>query len=100
MVGSTQAMIAQAEPGVLHHDLAMCAAYEGAVATASQVTTPTTFLLGQADRMTPLRAAQPLIDAISHATVEIVPGVGHMIMIEAPDMTRHVIASSVGATDD
>jgi len=95
MVGSTQAMIGQSKPGVLHHDLTMCAAYDTAAQTAASVTTPTTLLLGQADRMTPVRAAQPLIDAMNHCHVEIVPGVGHMIMIEAPEVTRNTIAQAV-----
>ena len=94
MVGATQAMIAQSKPGVLHHDLAMCAAYETGVETAGKVSVPTTLLLGQVDRMTPTRQAQPLIDAIEDCQVHIVPGVGHMIQIEAPDVTREVIARS------
>jgi len=95
MVGSTQAMIGQSKPGVLHNDLTMCAAYESAVDTAGSVTAATTLLLGQADRMTPVRSAQPLIEAFSDATVEIVPEIGHMIMIEAPEVTRAVIANAV-----
>lgn len=100
MVGGTQAMIAQAKPGVLHRDLAMCAAYESAPATAAQVETPTTLLLGQLDKMTPVRAAQPVIDALQTAHTEIVPGVGHMVMIEAPEVTRSIIASSVTGGHD
>lgn len=100
MVGGTQALIAQAKPGVLHHDLAMCADYAAAAETAAQVTTPTTLLLGQLDKMTPVRAAQPVIDALQAGTVEVVPGVGHMVMIEAPDVTRRIIASSVTGGHD
>lgn len=100
MVGSTQAMIAQAAPGVLHHDLAMCAAYDAAVDTASKVQVPTTLLLGQVDRMTPVGKAQALIDAIDGSVVEVVPGVGHMIQIEAPEVTRSTIASVVARADD
>jgi len=100
MVGSTQAMIAQARPGVLHQDLTACAAYEGAVQAGSALTVPTTLLLGSADRMTPVRAAQPLIDAISAATVEVIDGSGHMVMIEAPEATRTTIAGQVHASND
>lgn len=96
MVGTTQAMIAQSRPGVLSNDLSMCAAYEEAVATAATVTVPVAFLLGSVDRMTPVRAAQPLLDAISHAHVEVVPGVGHMVQVEAPTVTRSSIARFVG----
>jgi len=99
MVGSTQAMIGQAKPGVLHRDLVMCADYSDAPDTAAKVTTPTTLLLGQLDRMTPVRAAQPLIEGIEHANVQIVPGVGHMVQIEAPTETRATVAEMVAAVD-
>lgn len=98
MVGSTQAMIGQAASGVLYHDLKMCADYADAAETAAACTTPTTLLLGQLDRMTPVRAAQPLIEAFAEPTTEIIPGVGHMIQIEAPEATRTAIASAVAST--
>lgn len=97
MVGGTLALIGQARPGVLHHDLAMCADYEGAVPAAGKIEAPTTFLLGQLDRMTPVARAQSMIEAIPHSAVEIVPGVGHMVQIEAPDSTRSVIADTVSS---
>lgn len=97
MVGATQAMIAQAAPGVLFNDLTMCGAYDQAPATAATITVPTTLLLGSDDKMTPVRNAKPVIDAIEHARVEIVDGSGHMIMIEAPTETRETIASTVAA---
>lgn len=98
MVGSTQAMIGQAAPGVLHHDLKMCAEYASATETAGGCTTPTTLLLGKLDRMTPVRGAQPLIEAFSDPTVQVVPDVGHMVQIEAPTATRNAIASAVLAS--
>jgi len=100
MVGSTQAMIAQAKPGVLHHDLVMCADYEAALTTAELVAVPTTLLLGEADRMTPVRNAQPLIEAMEGATVHVVPGTGHMVQIEAPEITRTAIAAAVASVHD
>ena len=99
MVGATQAMVGQAKPGVLHADLAMCAAYENAVAAASAVEAPASLLLGAADRMTPVRAAQPLLEAMPDASVTIVPGVGHMVQIEAPAATRSAIAELVASTN-
>lgn len=99
MVGANLALVAQTKNGVLFKDLAACANYSDAAATAAALSLPVTFLLGAADKMTPVRAAQPLIDAITHANVVIVPAVGHMVMIEAPAATRTCIASSLGADD-
>ncbi len=100
MVGTTLAMVAQANAGVLFNDLSMCAAYSDAVATAEHVTIPVTFLLGAVDRMTPVRAAQPLIDAIADARVCVVPDVGHMVQVEAPTVTRETIAEAVRRSND
>lgn len=95
MVGTTQAMIAQQQPGVLHRDLAMCNDYTTAVESAAQVSCPTTLLLGERDRMTPTRAAKPLIDALANPNVQIAAGSGHMMMVEAPEFTRSVLADNV-----
>lgn len=100
MVGGSVALVAQSAPGVLFNDLTMCAAYEDAVATAATLTIPLTFALGELDRMTPVAAAQPLIDAASDAHVHIAPGVGHMLPVESPAFVRTVIATTVSANDD
>lgn len=94
MSGGTQALIGQAAPGVLHSDLAMCAAYEGANETAASITVTTSLLLGALDRMTPVRAAQPLIDALADPQVSVIPEVGHMLMLEASTQTRRAVVEA------
>lgn len=99
MVGQTVGLITRSRPGVLAHDLDICSAYERAAERCSQGTAPTCFLLGEVDRMTPVRAAQPLFDAAGagrdDVRVVVVPGVGHMVPIEAPIITRTTIAEAV-----
>ncbi len=73
-------------PGVLHGDLAACAAYDGAAA-ARAVTCPTLVLIGAEDRMTPPREGLALAQAIAGATSQEIAGAGHMMMVEAPDAT-------------
>ena len=41
--------------------------------------------------MSPRRAAQPLIDALTNPTVVELEGVGHMSMTEAPKEVRQVL---------
>ena len=96
MVGGTQALLAQSASGVLHADLAMCADYQGATEAAADFNGPITLVLGKADRMTPRRHAQPLIDAAQQPRVVEVD-CGHMIPIEAPRRTRDVIADTVAS---
>jgi len=84
MMSQAVTLVNRTAPGVLFTDLTACNAYQGALAAAAKVTCPTQFLLGQADKMTPVKAAQPLIDAIPGAEVTILPTIGHMMTVEAP----------------
>jgi pimeloyl-ACP methyl ester carboxylesterase len=46
---------------------------------------PVRILVGARDTLTPLRAARALADAISSAELEVIPGAGHMLPLEAPE---------------
>jgi pimeloyl-ACP methyl ester carboxylesterase len=68
-------------------DLAAANDYGDALEVATKVSCPTIFVLGEKDRMTSVKAAGPLVDAIKDAQVEIIPECGHMMMVEMPDET-------------
>ena len=53
---------------------------------------PTLLLLGEEDRMTPAARARPLAAAIAGARTTVLPGCGHMIMVERPDETLAALA--------
>src|SRR3569832_1348862 len=72
-------------PGVLHSDLAACNAYQGALAAAASVKVPTTVILGERDMMPPANAGKTLAAAIPNARTIVLPGAGHMMMVEQPD---------------
>lgn len=88
MVGGTQALLENSAPGVLANDLAASGAYEGALDAASKVQAPVTVILGSNDRMTPLKAARPLLDALPDPEVVVIDGCGHMMTFERPDVVR------------
>jgi proline iminopeptidase len=50
-----------------------------------RVTKPTLVIVGEKDRTTTPRAARALHESIPNSQLEIVPGVGHMSFVEAPD---------------
>ena len=91
MTGTSRAVIETSPDGVLGLDLAMCAAYDGALKAASNVTCPTTVVLGRLDRMTPRGSAQPLVDTLEHATVIELDTSGHAPMMEDPDTVRSAL---------
>ena len=95
MLRQAVVLIDRTPPGVLHKDLAACNAYQDAPAAAAKVACPTLFLLGRGDKMTPVRAAQGLIDAVADADVRILDSAGHMMMIESPHESREALMSLI-----
>ena len=96
LVGSSSALIDRSPEGTLAADMAACAAYEGAVDAAASLTIPVTFVLGTEDKMTPMKAAVSLIDAVETKTVVRMDGIGHMMPIEDPVGARDAIATAIG----
>ncbi|MEC7144262.1 MAG: alpha/beta hydrolase [Actinomycetota bacterium] len=54
-----------------------------------------TYILGAMDKMTPPKRAADLIAATEGATVVTLPGVGHMMMSEAPDAARRAMVDAL-----
>ena len=80
-----QRVLQQTRPGVLYSDLNACNSYQNALEAAAQVKVPATFILGERDMMTPAKAGKTLAAAMPHARTVVLPGAGHMMMIEQPD---------------
>lgn len=93
-----QTVIARS-PGILYHDLKACNEFRYGVTHAGAVTQPTFLVLGALDKMTPARAGKKLAQALQHvpdgADVTVLDGVGHMMMVEAPDPTLDAIIAGV-----
>jgi len=80
-----QRVLEQCRPGVLFNDLSACNAYQGALAAAAQIKIPATLILGERDMMTPARAGKALAAALPNSHTVVLPGAGHMMMVERPD---------------
>jgi pimeloyl-ACP methyl ester carboxylesterase len=80
-----QRTLQKCAPGVLHNDLAACNAYQNALTAAASVKVPATVILGERDMMTPAKAGKALAAAIPNARTIVLPGAGHMMMVEQPD---------------
>lgn len=86
MMGSSMRLLQRAKPGLLHKDLAACDAYLTASEYAKQIAVPVLVLMGERDLMTRPQAAAPLAEQFPNSRTVIVPGAGHMVMIEEPDV--------------
>lgn len=58
-------------------------------------TVPTRVLVGTADRLTPVRDAWDLTHGIRGSRLTVLPGLGHMLTYEAPDVVADAIAGFV-----
>jgi pimeloyl-ACP methyl ester carboxylesterase len=63
----------------------------------SAIAAPTTVLCGAADRLTPPRESVRLAERIRGARLEIVPGAGHMLMLEVPDRFEAAVLGAPAA---
>ncbi len=85
MMGASVRLLERSRPGVLHSDLAACNTYDAASERAAEIAAPVLLLLGERDLMTRPAAAAPLAEALADATTVIMPGGGHLVMMEQPD---------------
>jgi pimeloyl-ACP methyl ester carboxylesterase len=85
MHSGAQRVLEGCRPGVLFNDLNACNAYQNAVAAAAQIRVPATFILGERDMMTPAKAGKALASALPNSRTVVIPGAGHMMMVERPD---------------
>ncbi len=88
-------MFLRTPPSVLSADLHACASYRvqerlGAIAC------PTLVLCGDEDAVTPLKFSHTLHQHIAGATLAVVPGAGHMALIEQPDVVNAALRDFVG----
>ncbi|MDH3229849.1 MAG: alpha/beta hydrolase [Alphaproteobacteria bacterium] len=95
MVGAGVELLAHGPAGVLHTDLAACAAYESGLDSAAKVTCPVRLILADGDFMTPLKGGKALADAFHAADIIILNRCGHMIMAEQPDATLDALIGFV-----
>jgi pimeloyl-ACP methyl ester carboxylesterase len=80
------------DPQVLAGDFLACDAFDRR-ADVTAITAPALILCGDADRMTPVKYSQFLAEHIAGAQLVIVPGAGHMAMLEPG--SRPAIADAV-----
>ena len=91
MVGGAMRLLERSRPGTLYADLKACADYGSAAPAANRVACPTVLVLGAADMMTPCAKGEALAAAVEGAATVVLPGCGHMVMVERPDATTDAL---------
>jgi pimeloyl-ACP methyl ester carboxylesterase len=91
--GEAMRLLERASSLSLAADLGACALYRGAAAAGAAIRCPTVFVLGADDHMTPARNGRAFAERIPGARVEVLAGIGHMMMIEDPKGTLAALKS-------
>jgi pimeloyl-ACP methyl ester carboxylesterase len=82
--GAALSLLERAGKNSLAAALAACDAYRGAADSAAKIRCPVLLLLGGEDRMTPASRGAAFARSLADARVSVLPGAGHMVMIEDP----------------
>ncbi|MFV1961796.1 MAG: alpha/beta fold hydrolase [Acidimicrobiia bacterium] len=85
MTGGAMRLLEQAAPGVIYNDLRACDEYVSGLDRAAELGCPALLLLGEKDRMTPVRVAQAMRDIIPEQDTVIFKGAGHALLVERSD---------------
>ena len=96
MKGNALQVLGRSGSQVLFTGLKACDDYADGLESAARVRCPTLVLAGQADRMTPAKAAAKLAEAIPEAALVVLPDCGHMMMAEKPDETLDALIAHIG----
>jgi pimeloyl-ACP methyl ester carboxylesterase len=83
-------------PEVTLDDFKACDAFDR-LGLLSGITQPALVLCGDEDTMTPLKYSQYLSDHLSHATLTIIQGAGHMVAVEKPSRVNRAIERFLAA---
>ena len=92
MVRLGRRQMGETPAGVLHGDFAACNAFD-VRDRLGEITAPAFVLCGTKDRLTPCKYAGYLRDQIAGATLHLVEGAGHMVMVERPQAVVQALAA-------
>ena len=95
MIGATLRLFERSAPGVLHADLNACNQYDSGVERAASLQCPTLAIVGIEDRLTPLRGARGLLEAIPNADIRKLADSGHTMTSEAPNEVLDALKSII-----
>jgi pimeloyl-ACP methyl ester carboxylesterase len=81
-------------PAVMHGDFLACNEFD-VMPDLSKIRVPALVIVGQDDKLTPVRYAQHLAAQLPRAELKIIPEAGHMVMLEQPRAVASALAEFV-----
>lgn len=83
--------LADVGPRVLQNDFQVCNDFD-ITHRLGQISQPALVVCGQEDKMTPVQETLFLAENIPNAEFKLIPGAGHMAMLEKPDLVGSLLA--------
>lgn len=87
MTGAGLRLLERGAKGLIGTDLQASNDYQGAVVAAGKLTCKVLFVVGDQDKMTPMKGLAPLTDVLRNYDIAVIPKCGHMMMVEYPGKT-------------
>lgn len=92
MVRLGRRQMGETPPQVFHGDFAACDAFD-VLTRLGEIQAPAFVVCGTQDRLTPAKYSTYLRDHIERATLHLVEGAGHMVMVEQPQAVVQALAA-------
>ena len=96
IINVTKRRLEAARRGVIYADLNACHTYTGGDVAAAKIQCPVTLILGDRDRMTPVRGARDFAKQFARVGIEMIPVCGHGMMEEKPEQTHRALVKALG----
>lgn len=90
--------MAETAPEVLYGDLMACDSFD-VRERLPEIACPVQVICGAEDRMTPLRESRFLAEKIPAGSLVIIPGCGHMAMLERPEVVAQALETFFARSD-
>lgn len=89
--GNVLEKLRSAPPGTLVGDLTACNEFD-VLDRISAIDLPTCIVVGENDRLTPVKYSKFISDRVKGSQMSVVPNAGHLVMIEQPDEFNRIVA--------
>lgn len=93
--------LATKPPALIHGDFTACDGFD-VMQRVHEIDLPTCIIVGADDRLTPVKYSEFLRDKISGSRLHVIPGAGHLVMVEKPDDFNRFLKKflqDIGMTD-
>jgi len=86
--------MAETQPQVLHNDFKACDRFD-AMSRLKEISVPVVAICGRDDKLTPIKYSEFVVQQIPNASLQLIDGAGHMVMLEKPFEVAEAIQSFV-----